>query len=223
MSKKPLKIEFEGTDGAGKTTGMEYFVEKLRKAGLSVVATREVGNPHIEVCERLRKIVLDPTSKLSGESMELIFSAMRFENQVWFNKLQGVDIVVSDRGWLSHLAYTDNNVSKQFTTDFYENFMQNYTQTPDIVIYFKVSTDVALQRRVKRGLEIDSIEIKGTKFQEKVRQSFEHYIDKYDVYSNPSGKITSDLNSTFLVYNVDANKDLDNVKKQLNDILLHIL
>ena len=36
---KTLKIEFEGTDGAGKTTGLGYFIEQAKKQGLSVLST----------------------------------------------------------------------------------------------------------------------------------------------------------------------------------------
>lgn len=203
-----LKIEFEGTDGAGKTTGLKYFIEEARKRGLSVVETREVGNPNVPSCVKMREFVLDPKNNLRGETMEMIFSAMRFENDLWLRGLRGntkTDLVVSDRGWFSHLAYTDHNVSVQFTEALYGGVMKQATLLPDVVIYFAVDTQTALQRRVKRGEGMaDAIEMKGVGYQELVRGSFEKYIS-----STPGIR----------VFRVDANRDLENVKSQLDGIL----
>src|SRR5665213_831549 len=95
-----LKIEFEGTDGAGKTTGLKYFIEEAKKRGLTVVETREVGNPNVPVCVKMRELVLSPDSGLCGEAMELVFSAMRYENDRWLKTLENSsnspDFVVSD-------------------------------------------------------------------------------------------------------------------------------
>lgn len=208
---KTLKIEFEGTDGAGKTTGLKYFIAKALDAGLNVVETREVGNPHLPICAKLRELVLDPASNLAGESMELIFSAMRKENDVWLKKLKGSshppDFVVSDRGWFSHLAYTDHNVSTHFTDQLYYGVMNKITELPDVVIYFNVDTQTALKRRQSRGSGMDVIEMKGVGYQEAVRKSFEEYLQGTDGIDR---------------YYLDANQDVECVQKQL-DVVLEIL
>jgi len=208
-----LKIECEGTDGAGKTTGLKYFIEQARKRGLSVVETREVGNPHIPSCVKMREFVLDPNSNLTGESMELIFSAMRLENEKWLQELKynpiSTDYVVSDRGWFSHLAYTDHNVSEEFTANLYEGVVAKKTSPPDVVIYFAVNTETALKRRVKRGTGMDVIEMKGVEFQEKVRKSFEKYLKEV-----PTSKY-----SRMQLFYVDANQSIEVVQNRLNDIL----
>lgn len=205
--KKGLKIEVEGTDGAGKTTGLKYLIKKLEENGNSVLETREVGSPLIPINVKLRKTVLDPESDLSGEAMELIFAAMRFENDKFYKQAAGKhDFIVSDRGWLSHLAYTDHNVSVEFTEDLYLNFLADKTDMPDVVIYFAVDTQTALQRRESRGEGMDVIEMKGIEFQEKVRSSFEHYMSH------------SSLQNT-KVFIVDANEDLEGVQTQLDRII----
>jgi dTMP kinase len=212
-----IKIEFEGTDGAGKTTGLKYFIEQAKKKGLSVVETREVGNPHVPACVKLREFVLDPASNLTGEAMECIFAAMRFENDAWLQKLQaqdgkGPDFVVSDRGMLSHLAYTDHNVSIEFSERFYiENALQ-MTSGPDVVIYFAVNTETALKRRQKRGSGMDVIEMKGVGYQEKVRESFLKYIDDMTESGSPCA-----------IFEVDANEDIEGVQAQLDEVLENIL
>lgn len=205
-----LKIEVEGTDGAGKTLALKYFIEQVRKRGLSVVETREVGNPNVPVCVKLRELVLDPNSGLCGEAMELIFSAMRYENDRWLRNLaespDKPDFVVSDRGWYSHLAYTDHNVSPEFTEALYQGVVREGTLSPDVVIYFKVNTDTALKRRVKRGTGMDVIEMKGVEFQEKVRESFEKHL--YEAYAQ--------YDKLFVV---DANDTIEGVQTQMDKIL----
>lgn len=205
---KGIKIEFEGTDGAGKTTALKYFIEKARSLGLSVVETREVGNPNVHACVEMRKVVLDPSSNLSGAAMELLFSAMRIENQRWQDNLMASDsapdLIISDRGYLSHLAYTDHNVDEGFTSDLYQNFMENYSDLPDAVIYFNISTENAAKRIKGRGTS-DVIEAKGPGFQDLVRGSFEKYINQYQ--------------DQFLVYEVDANDTIEGVRVQLDEIL----
>ena len=207
-----LKIECEGTDGAGKTTALQYLVEQAKKRGLSVVETREVGNPHIPACVKLREFVLDPASNLDGKTMELIFSAMRFENDKWLRELaasnNSPDLIVSDRGWFSHLAYTDHNVSMEFTQSLYDGPIRGYTLLPDVVIYFRVNTDTALKRRQKRGTGMDVIEMKGIEFQDKVRDSFEYYLNQ--------AQHDEDIKKVFVV---DANQDIEGVQEQLDAIL----
>jgi dTMP kinase len=207
-----LKVGIEGTDGAGKSTGLKYLVEKLKERGLNTIETREVGNPHIPICVKLRETVLAPESNLSGEAMELIFSAMRLENDKWLKLLpDSVDFVVSDRDYFSHLAYTDHNVSELFARDLYQGFMEKYTSMPDIVIYFSVNTETALKRRINRGGVMDVIEMKGIEYQNKVRDSFDKYIKEYD-YRNGA-------DSEIMFYSVNANDTIEGVRSQLDEII----
>ena len=202
-----IKLEFEGVDGSGKSSNMQYFTGQARKRGLKVIETREVGNPHVPSCIKMREFVLDPNSNLSGESMELIFSAMRVESDIWLKNLSKSenppDLVISDRGYFSHLAYGLHNTSESFVTGLFENFMAKQTNLPDAVIYFRVNTETALKRRIKRGGTMDVIEMKGVKYQEKVREAFEYYLNK----------------SGLTVYEVDANQSIEGVQEQLDGIL----
>jgi dTMP kinase len=207
--KKALKIECEGTDGAGKTTALKYLIEKLQDRGIRVLETREVGSPLIPINVKLREVVLAPESNLSGEAMELIFAAMRVENDILYKKVADqYDYIISDRGWYSHLAYTDHNVTKAFTQQLYLNFLQNITDMPDIVIYFDVNTETALQRRVKRGGAVDVIEAKGVGYQELVRQSFKDHMSNNETTA-PGVKI----------YRIDANQNIEGVRAQIDNMV----
>ena len=207
-----IKLEFEGTDGAGKTTALKYFIKQAKAKGLTVVETREVGNPNIPICVKLREVVLDPNSNLSGAAMELIFSAIRLENDKWLQSLQNSAnppyLVVSDRGWLSHLAYTDHNVTPDFTEALYTDFLANMTAMPDIVLYFQVSTETALKRRVKRGETMDVIEMKGIEYQNLVRYSFLTHIEN-----------ETNVNPGMEVLFIDANQSIDEVRADMDAIV----
>jgi dTMP kinase len=200
-----IKVEVEGTDGAGKTTALKYLIEQLTKADQKVLETREVGSPLIPVNVELRKLVLDPNSNMSGKAMELVFAAMRLENDRHYKSVgDQYDFIVSDRGWFSHLAYTDHNESEEFTQKLYMNFLKEMTDMPDVVIYLAVDGETALARRTRRGEVADVIELKGVEFQEKVRNSFEKYMELAQ-------------NETDIVFlRINANKSLEDVKKQID-------
>ena len=53
---KALRVDVCGTDGAGKTTGLKYLVQKLQSMGDQVLETREVGNPFIPTAVKLREM-----------------------------------------------------------------------------------------------------------------------------------------------------------------------
>lgn len=208
-----IKVEFEGTDGAGKTTGLKYFVERAKQIGLTVVETREVGNPNIPACAELREFILFKYKGLTGEAQELIFSAMRYENDKWYRNLLNSknppDLVVSDRGWYSHLAYTDHNVSPEFTKALYKGVVGPSTLLPEVMIYFSVNTQTALNRRIRRGGEMDAIEMKGIEYQERVRKSFAKYTNEFSLQTDK--------------FFVDANEPIESVQEQLDEILTSIV
>lgn len=207
---KAITVEFEGIDGSGKTTAYSYFIEKLRNAGLRVLETREVGSPHIPVCVELRKLILNPENKMDGKAMEFVFAAMRVENQKFYDSVSELyDVIVSDRGWLSHLSYTDHNVSAQFTEEFYMGVVAQYTLPPDAVIFLEIDPNVALKRRGIRNGFVDAIEAKGPEFQEKVYSSFEKYMG---VIENGTA-----------INRINANGDLDSVKAQLDGLVNTLL
>lgn len=209
---KAVKIEVEGTDGAGKTTALKYLIQQLEARQQDVLETREVGAPMIPTNVKLRELVLDPNSNLSGEAMEFIFAAMRIENDRYYKTVTDKDFIVSDRGWLSHLAYTDHNVDEEFTNLLYTAVGQ-LTTMPDVVIYLNVNTETALQRRVKRGTGMDVIEMKGVGFQEKVRESFSKYI----------GNMKDALGDEVRIFEVDANDTVEGVRKQVDIIVDQLL
>lgn len=172
------KIEFSGCDGSGKTTAAANLVQYLKNKGCKVLDTREVGNPHIPACVKLRCLALDPDSKLSGKAMELICAAMRIENELFYERVKGeYDFIVSDRGYFDHLAYGDVNCDQEFTTQLFIDCVSKHTRKPDLVFYFSVDNEEASRRRAQRGQAVDAIEIKGEAYQQSVASRFERHIE----------------------------------------------
>lgn len=197
-------IAIDAIDGAGKTTMVKYVVDQLKKRGKRVLQTQEVGNPHVPALKKLREIVLDPNVKFHGASMEFIFAAMGVENGRYYDSVaEDYDYIVSDRSWLSHVAYTDANVSPDFTDDFYLKIVTQLFKKPDYNIFLQIKPDVAWERVTKRGEKADAIEKKGIDFQETVAHAF-------DVHTrNPELKVIT----------VDANGDVASVQRQLDTFL----
>lgn len=213
----PFLLEIEGTDGSGKTTAVKYVVEKLKAAGLRVLETREVGSPIVPGMADLRKIILNPDLGLDGVTMEFVFAAMRVESQKFYRSVADqYDIIVSDRGWLSHLAYTEHNVSKEFVDTFYENVVRELTQLPNQVIYMDINQETAKARRVSRGLAADAIEAKGEGYLSKVMATFNTLLGYFE-FTYDTG-----IESTKIT-RIDANGNLDSVRLQLDETLSDLI
>lgn len=201
-------IEVEGLDGAGKTTALKYLINQLKSKGCRVLETREVGSKHIDICVKLREIVLNPEYTLSSESMEFIFAAMRLESHKFYQSVKDqYDFIVSDRGWFSHLAYTEASIDQHFVDSLYIGLISDMTQMPDYTVYLDIDPKVGQQRMAKRNEKADAIEIKGTSFQEKVKLCFEKYMNLDIILKNTK------------VLTIDANLDIDKVEKQLDNVI----
>ena len=99
-------ITFEGGEGAGKSTQVKALVERLGRAGIDAVATREPGGaPGAELIRRL--LVDGPESRWEPLAEVLLHFAARREHvvrTVWPALERGA-WVVSDRFADSTLAY----------------------------------------------------------------------------------------------------------------------
>lgn len=200
--KDPIIIEFSGPDGAGKTTALKYLSSYLKAKNYTVLESREVGCQHDKTSLALREIVLNSNPPLNGISMELIFAAMRLHNQDFYKTLKGkYDFILNDRGILCHLIYSDANVNKEFTDDFYTNFFMKMTYLPNHILYFDITPETAQTRMMIRNEKADNIEQKGIKFQQKVLDGFKRHCHNKKIQS--------------IIDIIDANNNINSVQTQL--------
>jgi dTMP kinase len=142
-------ITFEGIDGAGKTTHLEWFRDKLAAkpalAGHAVVMTREPGGTPLG--ETLREIVLHQTMDLETEAL-LMFAARREHlAQVIEPALARGDWVLSDRFTDATFAYQGGGRGlPRDKLEALERWVQGGFQ-PDLTVLFDVPTDTASERR----------------------------------------------------------------------------
>ena len=68
-------ISFEGTDGVGKTTQINLFLDRLKSKNINYVLFREPGGT--EVAEQIRKILLDTNNDINNLSETLLFLSAR--------------------------------------------------------------------------------------------------------------------------------------------------
>ena len=142
-------ITFEGIDGAGKTTHLAWFRERLEAhiaaSGRTVVMTREPGGTKLG--ESLRELLLHQTMDLETEAL-LMFAARREHlAQVIEPALARGDWVLSDRFSDATFAYQGGGRGlPRDKLEALERWVQGGFQ-PDLTLLFDVSPDTASERR----------------------------------------------------------------------------
>jgi dTMP kinase len=142
-------ITFEGIDGAGKTTHLGWFrdrlEQKLAATGRSVVMTREPGGTKLG--ESLRDILLHQSMDLETEAL-LMFAARREHlAQVIEPALARGDWVLSDRFTDATFAYQGGGRGlPRDKLETLERWVQGGFQ-PDMTVLFDVPPETASERR----------------------------------------------------------------------------
>ncbi|RKP52581.1 dTMP kinase [Trinickia fusca] len=142
-------ITFEGIDGAGKTTHLAWFrerlEEKLSATGRAVVVTREPGGTPLG--EALRELLLHQRMDLETEAL-LMFAARREHlAQVIEPALARGDWVLSDRFTDATFAYQGGGRGlPRDKLETLERWVQGGFE-PDLTVLFDVAPETASERR----------------------------------------------------------------------------
>ena len=103
MSKYPI-IVFEGIEGSGKTTLINYTAKYLKKLKIKYIKFREPGGS--KNSEKIRKIILKNNSNLNKKTDMLLYLAARSENfEKIIKKNHNKKIILIDRFIDSTIAY----------------------------------------------------------------------------------------------------------------------
>lgn len=162
-------ITFEGIDGAGKSTHIEWLAERLRARGRSVVTTREPGGTPLG--EDLRALLLHREMDLDTEAL-LMFAARREHIvQVIEPALARGDWVISDRFTDATFAYQGGGrgLDRQ-RLEVLETWVQGTLQ-PDLTLLFDVPLQVAAER-LAGARSPDKFEAESGTFFQKTRAEY---------------------------------------------------
>jgi dTMP kinase len=167
-----LFITFEGPDGAGKTTQVKAFAEKLSALGHEVVLTREPGGTAIS--DEIRSLILDPAHTEMADFAEvLLYAASRAQHVQEKIKpsLKSGKIVVCDRFVEASVAYQGYGLGIDIERIKAINQFATGGLIPDRTYLLDLSVAEGRERLQARA-GLDRIEQKGAAYHERVRQGF---------------------------------------------------
>lgn len=194
-------ITFEGIDGAGKSSHVEWLAEWLRARGKTVQVTREPGGT--ELGEKLRALLLAEPMHLETETL-LMFAARREHlARLIEPALARGDWVVCDRFTDATYAYQGGGRGldrAKFAV--LEHWVHEHLQ-PDLTLLFDLPLDVARERIVLANRTLDKFEQERVDFHERVRLA---YLER--AHAHPSR-----------IRVIDANQPLDKIRVKLEEVL----
>ncbi|RJF69955.1 dTMP kinase [Rhodopseudomonas palustris] len=169
-------ITFEGGEGAGKSTQIRLLAERLQKAGLETLVTREPGgSPGAEI---IRHLLLAGIGRLIGgsEAEALLFAAARDDHVRTLIEpaLASGVWVLCDRFYDSTRVYQGKlgDVSPSLL-----NALQDVTigaMKPDLTVILDIPVEIGLQRAaVRRGTAApDRFEGENADFHRRLRDAY---------------------------------------------------
>lgn len=201
-------ITFEGVEGAGKTTNIEFIADKITTAGYEIVLTREPGGTKLG--ESIRELLISKDYPEMHHHTELLLMfAARAEhlNKIIKPALEKGQWVLCDRFTDATYAYqgAGRNIDSQDIATL-ETLVQGDIR-PDHTFLFDLEAEIGLKRATERG-EKDRFEQQHIDFFNKVRNSYlemakndnERYIiinAQYDL-ETVQKQITKEINKLFI-------------------------
>jgi dTMP kinase len=168
MSKAKF-ITFEGVDGAGKSTHLEWFADVLRQRGIDLLVTREPGGTPLG--ERLREILLNQPMHAETETLLMFAARRQHVEEVIRPALQRGTWVISDRFSDASFAYQGGGRGVPLAKlEQLEEWVHADLQ-PDLTLLFDIPVEVARQR-LANNISLDRFEQEQGAFFEKVRQAY---------------------------------------------------
>ncbi len=171
-NKRGRFISFEGIEGVGKSTAIQFVREELDAARIPYIVTREPGGTPI--AEAIRHVLLTHyDEKMSADTELLLMFAGRAQNiaQVILPALQRGQWVLSDRFTDASFAYQGGGrgIAESHIADL-AKWVQGGLK-PDLTVLLDAPVSVGLSRVTSRGAK-DRIETEGLEFFERVRKTY---------------------------------------------------
>ncbi|MDR2189171.1 MAG: dTMP kinase [Azonexus sp.] len=196
-------ITFEGIDGAGKSTHVDWLAGVLRERGKTVQVTREPGGTPLG--ERLRDLLLNEPMRVEAETL-LMFAA---RSEHWAERIEPAlsrgEWVICDRFSDATYAYQGGGRGlEKSKLQQLEQWVFGRRQ-PDLTLLFDLPLEVARERIAVANRPLDRFEQERADFYQRVRQA---YLER--AHAHPER-----------IRVIDANNSLDHIHKQLEQIILN--
>ena len=170
-------ITFEGSEGSGKSTQIQFVQKLFKSKNKDFVLIREPGG--VKISEKIRAILLDNENSEMGQECEtLLYMAARAQlvKEVLVPALRAGKIVLCDRFLDSTLVYQGYGCGVDIPT--IEMIGQFATQNiqPDLTLLF----DIDIQKGFSRiSRTKDRIENRELDYHNQVRKGYQELARKY--------------------------------------------
>ncbi|MFP5405507.1 MAG: dTMP kinase [Gammaproteobacteria bacterium] len=163
-------VTFEGIDGAGKSTHIDWYVERLRARGMDALRTREPGGTVL--AERLRELLLGEPMSLDTELMLMFAARLDHLDRLIRPALAAGRWVVCDRFTDSTWAYQGGGRGAHpERIARFEDWVQGGLQ-PDRTYLFDLDPELAAERR-GAVRDADRFEREDVAFFRRVRDAYQ--------------------------------------------------
>lgn len=203
-------INFEGVDGSGKTSVINIITTYLKNQGYDLEITREPGGTSIS--EQIRQILLNPNNTDILPITEAYLYASARAQHVFEKILPALKknkIVITDRFLHSSLAY--QGIVKKLGPDLVYKINWEAIDRgvlPNITFILDVPTEIAKKRMsTDSKRQADRFDQESVEFHKQVREAFKEIQQRFNF----------DRSKIFVI---DASKPLEEVAKEILDILL---
>ena len=197
----PIFITLEGIEGSGKSTNIKVINDYLDNKNIDYINTREPGGS--DVGDHLRDILLNTEKRLSNETELLLMLADRVNHiETLINpSLNNGITVISDRYMDSSYAYQGGGREMGLSNIRRIADNLNIIQ-PNLTLLFDLPVEMALERARSRS-KLDRFESEEIDFHQKIR-------DTYLLLAEEDKE---------RIQIIDASKEIEEVSKQVIDIL----
>ncbi|HEY2398163.1 MAG TPA: dTMP kinase [Solirubrobacteraceae bacterium] len=157
-------ITIEGLDGAGKSTLAESLRRELSQRGVHAELLREPGG--VELSERIRELVRDPSLAVSPRAEALLYAAARAQlvAERLAPLLEDGAVVLLDRFVDSSLAYQGAGRGLGVEQVRAVNLFATGLLEPDRTLLLRISPEAGRARQRERALEPDRLEREDEQF-----------------------------------------------------------
>ncbi len=173
-------ITFEGGEGSGKTSVIEYLKDYFTDLGHNVVVTREPGG--IEIAEQIRDIILSKENTAMDELTEAyLFAASRRQHLVErvIPELEKGSMVLCDRFVDSSIVYQGYARGIGMGKVFDINKVVIGDFMPDLTLFFDVKPEIGLKRIMDNSRNMNRLDLEKVNFHGKVYDGYIKLMEKY--------------------------------------------